>query len=132
MRNEETLRKQKQREMSAVLREQMKEIEERRKRDKEEDLKYLQAVHEDLKKFSVEGEELLQKQKDKYEKNRNIWTQQVTHPLSHSLSFCCPLSCCPLPHLPSLPSSLCAGSWRIRKKLSGVIKRNSRQLSKKS
>jgi hypothetical protein len=82
MRNEETLRKQKQREMSAVLREQMKEIEERRKRDKEEDLKYLQAVHEDLKKFSVEGEELLQKQKDKYEKNRNIWTQQVTHPLS--------------------------------------------------
>jgi hypothetical protein len=70
-------RKQKQQETYSILTAQMKEIEDRRNREKDSDREYLEGIQNDLKKFNDENEELFKKRQELHEKNRQIWTQQV-------------------------------------------------------
>lgn len=63
--------------MFNILTKQMQEIEEQKRREKDEDKTYLQHIQNDLMKYNQENEELLKKQIERNENNRKIWTQQV-------------------------------------------------------
>lgn len=77
MQQEEIKRKEKQAEMAAILKAQMKEVEERRKREKEADKHYLEGVNEDVKQYYIESDTMHKKELEKFENNRRIWTEQV-------------------------------------------------------
>lgn len=80
---EEEKRKQKQQETYEILTKQMKDIEDRRKKEKDSDRSYIEGVHRDLKRFNEENEETLRKKQEIYERNKQIWTQQLEEKKEH-------------------------------------------------